>query len=141
MERGVQGRRRWRCGEMGEGRRKGWEREGMEGMEGMEGSGEGEVGEEEAEVTRDAAEKFAKERTILDATMEEDIRMIKEEDDRGMGVPRRSGVFRIGVEYTHEIVVEVAEEDPFDEADADKENWNRQILRDDGGDRGALQVP
>jgi len=92
---------------------RGWRRGGMGGM------GKWIEEEEEEEEACDAGEEFAKKGRILDTILGEDLRMIEEEEIRGTGFLRRSGEFRISVENTHEIVVEVAEKDPSDEDDTD----------------------
>lgn len=86
-------------------------------------------------------EQYAEATRVLDeelAAMEEVLRVMEKQDQQELDEARQAGLFQIGVEIAHEVVVEALAEDPFHEEDADKENWNPQILRNVGGDRGAV---
>lgn len=99
--------------------------------------------ETEVEEARKAGEPFADKISELDEeipVMEDVQRVMEEQDQQDLAEARQVGLFQIGVESDQEFVVEAAEENPFDEEDADKENWNPQILRNVGGDRGGPRV-
>lgn len=85
------------------------------------------------EEVREAEELSDDARRALDEdlmVMEEDLRVIEERDERELEEARQAAGFRIAAEYSDEVLVApTLEEDPFDEEDADKENWNPQILR------------
>jgi len=92
-----------------------------------------------ADLQNQNAERGMEEAAAREAE-EEDLMVIEERDEQDLEEARQVGSFRIGVEFPHEVVLEAVVEDPFDEEDADKENWDPQILRGVEGDRGGSRV-
>ncbi len=94
--------------------------------------------EMEEEIAREAEEQFAEETRVLaaDFAVMEDLR-IEELEEQRLDEVRQTRQFQQRVDEPHEAVVDAPDENAFEEEDADKENWNPQILRSIGGERGA----